>query len=280
MRAICRTILCLMAAGLMLHASAQAPEGCVRLDARFLECVFNSRSLNREVSFGLQLPADYSIEKGEWPAILFLHGAGRSHRTLWDHPQTRMSLASAKSIVILPEGRNSWWLDSPAQGRYASMALELLDWLTPRLRLSTRREKRATAGWSMGGYGSVRLVQTHPEAFIAWAGILPLLDFPNAAYPPEHNHTVPEVFGPEQRWPLLNPLHSAARLRGVALRFVTASDAFERRMNEAFHHRLGELSIDHRFLIVPGSHRYDVVVQALPETIEWLDSQIWRGSPR
>jgi S-formylglutathione hydrolase FrmB len=66
----------------------------------------------------------------------------------------------------------------------------------------------------------------------------------------------------------------------VALRFVTASDAFERRMNEAFHHRLGELSIDHRFLIVPGSHRYDVVVQALPETIEWLDSQIWRGSPR
>jgi S-formylglutathione hydrolase FrmB len=234
---------------------------------RFLEC---DREGER---FSVHLPAAYHRD-AEWPVILLLHGSGRNHRTLYDHPDTRAALEASQSVIVMPYGGQSWWL-----GRYAEWPLELLDWLTPRLKLSPSASHRAVTGWSMGGFGSVRLIQRHPDRFAAWAGLIALLDFPNPSLPPEQNHSVPKVFGPPAEWAALNPIREAEALRGKKLFLLTATEAFDRTMNRNFHERLNQLGIAHEYVEVPGAHRYDVIAAHLGRLLEFLDRSIGEGQP-
>lgn len=247
----------------------QPPEGCTAVTERFLDCARNGEN------YSVHLPAGYSgAPERRWPVILMLHGAGRNRRTLWDHPSTRAALEGSRSVIVMPDGRNSWWL-----GRYAGYPLELLDWLTPRLRLSADAKHRAVAGWSMGGFGSLRLIEQHPDRFAAWGGLLTLADFPNPALPAEQNHSVPAVFGDEKQWPSLNPIRKAEALQGKTVFLLTATEAFDCTMNRNFHRKLQELAIPHEYLEVPGGHRYEVVAAALPRLIESLERTLTKGLP-
>lgn len=194
------------------------------------------------------------------PAILLLHGAGRNHRTLLENEQTRSALLASRSVIVMPDGGNSWWLDT-------APLVALMDWIEKPLGI---RQWSAT-GWSMGAYGSVRLVQEHSPRFRAWAGMIGLLDFPNPEYPKEWNHSVPAVLGSEESWPAKNPMAKTEALRGKRLWFGTADQAFERKMNEAFAERLRQQGIAHQFEMVPGGHTFAVVTKLLPEALRFLD---------
>lgn len=204
--------------------------------------------------FTLILPAQPATS-----AILLLHGAGRNHRTLMDNGETRAALLASSSIIVMPNGGNSWWLD-PAPN------LALMDWLEAPLRIT----KWSAAGWSMGAYGSIRLVERHPKRFEAWAGMIGLLDFPNPQYAKEWNHSVPAVFGPPETWAAQNPLTHIAVLKGKRLWFATAETAFDRKMNEAFHDRLNELGIRHHFETIAGAHTFPAVAALLPPLLAFL----------
>lgn len=263
---------CIFAA--VLAAAPPAPEGCRYVSARFLECARSFDALDGAGErWSVHLPEGFTAARA-WPVILLLHGAGRDHRTLWEHPAARAALERSRSVVVMPNGRGSWWL-----GRYAAYPLELLDWLSPRLGLAREARRRAVAGWSMGGYGSARLMERHPDRFAAWGAILALLDFPNPAYPPERNHAVPAVFGPPEQWREHNPIEEAEALRGKALFFVTGTEAFDCLMNRAFHRRLTRLGIPHEYSEVRGGHTFEVVAASLPRLLEFLDRRIGEGSP-
>jgi len=105
--------------------------------------------------FTVVLPAGFTPAV-QWPALLILHGAGRNNLTLVDAPETRASLLRSEAVLILPDGRLSWWLDE-------TRIVELLDELMKPLHLDPRRI--GGSGWSMGGYGSLRMVTRHPERF-------------------------------------------------------------------------------------------------------------------
>jgi S-formylglutathione hydrolase FrmB len=241
-------------------------------------------------AYTVHLPRGFSQRRVErWPVILILHGAGRNRRTLWEHPQSRAALEASRCVIVMPDGKNSWWL-----GRYATYPLELLDWLTPRLHLASSGARPdgigrdgtgwngagwGVAGWSMGGFGSLRLLQQHPDRFAAWGGLLALTDFPNPALPADQNHSVPPLFGDETAWPLLNPMRHAETLRGKAVFLLTATEAFDRTMNRNFHRRLNQLGIAHEYVEVPGGHKYDIVAANLSRLIEYLERTLTKGQP-
>lgn len=232
---------------LALLPQSLAPH-CTPAGERTWICLHGSRP------FTLILPA-----KPAPNAMILLHGAGRNHRTLIDDEQTRAALLAANTTIVMPGGGNSWWLD-PAP------ILALMDYLHAPLNIATW----SATGWSMGGYGSLRLVQRHPERFQAWAGIIGLLDFPNPQYPKEWNHSVPAVFGPSSAWPAQNPLTHIATLKGKRLWFATAETAFDRRMNDTFHAKLNQLEIPHHYEVIPGSHTFPAVAALLPKALAFL----------
>ncbi len=122
----------------------------------------------------------------------------------------------------------------------------------------------------MGGFGSLRLVERYPERFDAWGGILALADFPNPAYQPGQNHTVPAVFGLAEAWSSWNPQLNAHKLAGKRIWFTTGASAFDHSMNQTLHKRLDALSISHHFEIVPGGHEFRVVEQQLGAMLRFL----------
>jgi len=135
--------------------------------------------------FAVVLPAAFTTHR-KWPALLILHGSGRNHMTLIQDPGTRESPLRSKSVLILPDGGRSWWRDQ-------AKVLDVLDWVSRQLNLDQGRI--GCAGWSMGGYGSLRMVTDHPDRFALWGSMIGLVDYPNLIYPEGENYPVSPVFG-------------------------------------------------------------------------------------
>jgi S-formylglutathione hydrolase FrmB len=253
----------------MGSAACQAEFACAAPVAdRIEQITFASRSFGTDKHYCVVLPADYQRVRGDWPVLYILHGRGRSDRSLVDEPTTRDALLKAPFVTVLPNGEDGWYLDSNVNPKnmYTKLLRETIRDAERRYDLSPRPEKRAIAGWSMGGYGCVRYAEAHPNSFAVVAPILGLLDFPRGGLPQGQSYAVPEgVFGIVQSaWNELNPIHTAAKLRGADVLLITADRAFDRTMNENFRDRLRALDISHEWVVLEGEHTFNVVKEALP----------------
>ncbi|NOX56059.1 MAG: hypothetical protein GXP27_16775 [Planctomycetes bacterium] len=233
---------------------------------------FHSRVLGRTKGFCAVLPEGYRRTCGDWPVLFLLHGRGRNERTLIDDRSCRESLLQAPFVVILPQGDDGWYIDSPVrtQDRYASYLAEVIQWTASRYRLSDSAAKRAIAGWSMGGYGAPRFAQTRPGRFGLVGSIIGLLDFPRTGLPPGQSYPVPvERFGKGPAvWARFNPIHSVEKLHGSRIVLIAADEAFDRTMNENFRRELSRCGLQADWILLSGGHTFPVVRQALPILID------------
>ncbi len=244
------------------------------LQEGFVAVTAPSRALGRDEQFVMRLPDDYRDDRAHpYPLIVLLHGAGRSCRTLVEDDRTRAMLAGSPAVVVMPNGRGSWWVNSPVDptSRYDAYLVELIRTVERHVHVTEEPVHRAIGGWSMGGFGSANVLARHPKLFGSWAGIVGLLDFPNPDYPREHNHTVPDVLGKDQGvWQRYNPCRRAEAFKGKRILLITAGSAFDRQMNQAFAARLKELGIEHTLKVLDGGHTFDVVARALPEVLAFF----------
>ena len=245
------------------------------ISPRIKQVSFTSNVLGAKKNFCVVLPTGYSTEGGDWPWIVLLHGRGRHERSLIDDPQSRKKLLTSPFVVVLPDGDNSWYVDSQ-QGRYEEYLAEVLGLASARFGLSKNPSRRAITGWSMGGYGCIHFVQSRGGIGDNWqfsllAPIIGLSDYPAdpESFPEGQRYPVrTEVFGTNPaEWKNLNPMQEAKSLQGMSILLVTGDRAFDRTMNEHFSSRLNELGIEHELKILPGFHSLDLVRAALPLVI-------------
>jgi len=258
-----------------LVAGDALPEVRVEKVAERIESVaFYSRVLEQQKRFVVVLPEDYSAAQGSWPVAYFLHGRGGNERTAVDDAEIRAGLLKSRFVTVLPNGDEGWYIDSPVRTaeKYASYLEEVIAVAERQYRLSRRPAQRAMCGWSMGGYGCVRFAETHPGMFGTVVSIIGLLDYPSAGsnYP-----VIVERFGQDASvWRTFNPLLAADRLCNASVLLVAADQGFERSQNERFRQRLNELKIRHEWLMLPGTHHIDVVRQAMPAMLRYLQGRI------
>jgi S-formylglutathione hydrolase FrmB len=238
-----------------------------------IECVtFHSRALGRGMAFCVVLPSDFTRERTDWPVLYVLHGRGRTCRSLIDDDGARGHLLRAEFVIVLPQGDDGWYIDSPvrADERYAAYLAEVMTTARRQYGLSGNPRRQGICGWSMGGYGSVHYAVTHPGEFGVVASIVGLLDFPRDGLPEGQSYSVPvKRFGGDAAiWRRFNPLLQAHNLSGSSLLIISADQAFDRTMNENFRERLRELGVQHTWVLLPGGHTFDVVRAALPLVID------------
>lgn len=126
------------------------------------------------------LPEAYANEPERFPVVFLLAGfggAGASYLRYeaWEEDiRQRMDRLVRDGrvrsmILILPDCMTrfggSQYINSPATGRYQDYLLELVDWADHSFRTAPRREARAIAGKSSGGFGAVTMAMDHPEVF-------------------------------------------------------------------------------------------------------------------
>ena len=270
--------------------AADAAPVVTSLGDRVDAVTFNSTILNTSKEFCVVLPDGYTSSEPDWPVLFLLHGRGRHNRSLIEDPDSLAHLKSAGFVIVLPDGDNSWWIDSPAipSNKYETYLEEVIDLASSMYALTGDANKRALTGWSMGGYGCTRFAERHAGEFGAVSPIIGLLDYPKdpAAFPSGQSYPVREEFGTDESiWPDYNPINDAEALRGMDIQIITGADAFDRTMNENFHNELTSLGIDHNWILYDHtagfdvSHSFEMVRNSLPAVISFVEESFSGNDP-
>jgi S-formylglutathione hydrolase FrmB len=269
---------------------AQAPGGRV-LEGR----TFQSPALGREWAYTVYLPPGYEGDERAYPSFYLLHGYGGEH-TNWarygDAAMTADSLIAAGAIppviLVMPDGQNSYWVDSDAGSGFGAVETALVQDLVPHVDRTYRtiplRRARMIGGLSMGGYGAVHLALKHPELFGAAASLTGAL----SRVPPERTESLTPAFGDPfdaARWQAENPFALIAPLQASELRlpiYLTVGDDDGTRLLEGavdFHAALRAAELPSELRITDGPHSWEVWDHALRETLVFF-AEVFRARYR
>ncbi len=267
-------------AGLLAAPSLSAQE----LRGRVLEGrSLRSPALGREWHYTVYLPPGYQEEERAYPTFYLLHGYG-GEDTNWtrygDAAMTADSLIAADVIppviLVMPDGQNSWWVDSDPETGFGAVETALIQDLIPEVDRAYRtiplRRARMIGGLSMGGYGAVHLALKHPDLFGAAAS----LSGATSRMPPERPQSLAPAFGDPfdaERWQAENPFTWIPSLKQSGLRlpiYITVGDDDSPRLIEGavdFYAALREAELPAELRITNGPHAWEVWDRALKETL-------------
>ena len=135
---------------------------------------FYSPAVDRRMKFDIVLPEDYYLGDARYPVLYLLHGYMQNY-TVWGRNLAAAFYARELDdlIVVLPDAGNSWFINyaSSTQGQTNNwedyIVNDVIGQVDKRYRTEPRREARAIAGLSMGGFGAYSIGLRHSELFIS-----------------------------------------------------------------------------------------------------------------
>ena len=161
--------LALMCTLLCTSIAALAQRGEVRDDY-----TIQSKILGKSVSYTVYLPASYSTDSRSYPVLYLLHGAGGNHASWIEDgelcriaSETIASGTAPEMIIVSPQGFMHAYVNAfDGSADYEDFFIkELIPEVEKNFRVMARRNKRAIAGLSMGGYGTLYHALVHKDVF-------------------------------------------------------------------------------------------------------------------
>lgn len=141
-----------------------------------LQAQIFSHSLKGETCLNFLLPQELTSQS--YPVLYLLHGMYGGPSNWLRYTSLERYVEDRQLVVVLPEGKNSFYMDSPIGPLYETYITEELPSLVQHLLpVSDDPKNRFIAGLSMGGYGAVRTALLHPEAYSRVGCLSGVLDF-------------------------------------------------------------------------------------------------------
>ena len=140
---------------------------------------FFSNTLKNNMNYSIYLPPKYNKDSRKYPVIYLLHGhngnelswirKGHIDQTL-DYMIKNYEIPPF--IVVMPDAKNNWYVDSPSGQKYESAIInDLMNHIEMQYKVYTDRSNRFIAGLSMGGYGALKFAFKYPEKFMSAASL-------------------------------------------------------------------------------------------------------------
>lgn len=216
-----------------------------------------SRSMNKAVQVVLVIPSKGSAS---YPVIYLLHGYSGNARS-WIELKPQLSqIADEKGIMfVCPDGKNSWYWDSPKDPSYryeTFVAKELVSYIDSNYNTIASRKGRAIAGLSMGGHGAMWLSVRNKDTFGAagsMSGGLDIRPFPKNWEMRKH---LGEKESNEELWNQYTVINQLDRIQNGELAIIIDCGLgdFFLQVNKEMHDALVSRKIDHDFILRPGVH--------------------------
>jgi putative tributyrin esterase len=157
-------------------ALAQTPDAPPPLPEGLQTVSFFSPAVGRQMKFDIVLPADYEQSGKRYPVLYLLHGYMQNY-TVWGRNLGAAFYARELGdlILVMPDGGNSWYINwaQSENGQRNNwedhLIRDVISYVDSNYRTEARREGRAIAGLSMGGYGAIMLGLKHPDKFVSMA---------------------------------------------------------------------------------------------------------------
>jgi len=208
----------------------------------------------------VSVPADYDGgAQKDYPVLYLLHGHGDDHM-YWPGFVNTDSLATVyRMIIVCPQGRNSWYWDSPVDPQMqmeSYITKELVPWVDANYRTRRDPDQRAITGLSMGGHGGLWLGLRHPELFHnagSTSGGVDIRPFPK-------NWSMAIFLGPKDEYPQRWDDHTVTTLidkvnpEGYGIIFDCGTEDFFYEVNCKLDSIMTERGIEHTYLTSPGAH--------------------------
>lgn len=123
---------------------------------------FFSKILNKNWEYTVYYPHKYS-KNIQYPVIYLLHGAFESHKSWQQYGDIQSILDNlishkklSPAIVIMPNGENSWYVDSSIAKMESAIEQDLFPYIESNFNIINNKNSRVIGGISMGGYGALK----------------------------------------------------------------------------------------------------------------------------
>ena len=248
----------------------------------------DSRLMGRKMPYRVVLPTSYDKreESGRrYPVVYLLHGL-TGHFDNWT-TKARLAEHSAgmQVIIVTPEGENGWYTDNLSKDKdnYESYIVkELIPEIDRRYRTAARRDQRAIAGLSMGGYGSIKFGLKYPDIFVlagSFSGALGVAEITEKKFPGAVGKTIDAIFGPEgsEIRKANDPFDIIRRappekIKSFPFLYIDCgTEDFLFQNNREFIQLLLEKKVPHEYRQLPGAHNWEYWDKQVQEFLEIAD---------
>lgn len=216
---------------------------------------YSSAAMQTKVGYNIYLPDDYQTSGKRYPVIYHLHGSGGNESVQIDQSVVYHKAIQAKKlppviIVFVNGGRRSYYSDS-ADGKIlaeTTIIKELIPHIDATYRTIPEKACRVLHGFSMGGFGTLKLGMKYPELFCAALSFSGGMASPNSVHMDFLNHI---LGGNEQLLKENNPadlaLRNKAALQNLTLWLFTGTRDVAQEDSRWAHEFLEANGIAHRF---------------------------------
>ncbi len=197
------------------------------------------------------------------PVVYLLHGySGDQNDWLRHQPRIKDMADQYGMIIVNPDGRNTWYFDSPEKPEIKMESFiinDLIPYIDNKYPTAADRTKRAITGLSMGGHGALYLAFRHPDLFAnagSMSGGVDIRPFPEYW---EIKTMLGDINQYPERWEANSVINLVDRLKPgeININFDCGIDDFFAKVNENLHIALVKAGIPHDYTSRPGAHTWE-----------------------
>ncbi len=261
----------------------------------------NSKAMGKEIKYNIYLPADYDKTNRSYPVLYLLHGYS-DDETGWTQFGEVQHIAdkaiadgdAPAMIIVMPDAGVTFYINSAdGKAKYEDFFVtELIPHIESGYRVRAKKEFRAVAGLSMGGYGTMIMATKHPDLFAAAAPLSGAFwsDDEISNMPAErYDGLLGGLFGKAtsgkdrltENWyknSILKIIETTPvdKLKTVKYYIDCGDDDFLIKGNMNLHAAMTDKAIPHEFRVRDGGHTWTYWRTALPEVMKFVGQSFHR----
>ncbi len=245
---------------------------------------YPSRSLGCDQPYAYLMPERELNAGGDFPLLVLLHGRQCGYLDWTEKTRIARYAANYRMIIAFPDGDNGWYTNTPSSINGALSGQredDIIEDFLPHLQ-QTLPVVEPGAGWgiggfSMGGYGAIKLALKHPKLFslaLSHSGAFDVTQIPE----------VHSIFGDREQNAAFRRSESVYWLAEQALcrfpserprlLFDCGIDDHLLGASQSFHQHLNFVGYQHDYNEMPGHHTWPywdrAVRTILPKAAEML----------
>ena len=263
--------------------------------------IVKSSILNEEMRFAIYLPAGYESSGKYYPVVYLLHGRTDDH-TAWIQFGEMQRIVDkgihsgkiVPMIIVMPDAKLTFYMNNyDGSYKYEDYFFkELIPFIEKNYRCRSKKEFRAVAGQSMGGFGALLYSLKYPEMFAACCALSPavrtddeIINMPADEYAERFAAIMgSQKDGKERLSDFYNKNSILFLLKNIpenqknSVRFYIdcGDDDFLYKGNSELHTLMRDLNILHEFRVRDGIHEWEYWRTGLADALSFISRSFHR----
>ncbi len=215
---------------------------------------------------------------GPFPVVYLLHGLSDDHSAWTRRSNIERHAQAYPFLVVMPDGGRGWYTDavgSPRSQYETFLTRDLVGFIDNTFQTVRGREGRFITGFSMGGYGAMKLALKHPDLYAGIASHAGALDITGetGSGDDDRRRELQLVFGASPKGGKDDCFAVASALsvdQFPAIRIDCGIEDFLLGHNRKFHAHLTSLGVPHEYVEPTGGHDWPYVDTHIQNTLAFF----------